>query len=73
MALNDYFYVRGLLVLVLAWTIIRLLTNKYKRDLVSIPGPRLAAYTQLWRTWNVSRGQVMLQGECRGSCQYVHD
>lgn len=37
-----------------------LLWNKFQSGLVSIPGPSLAAYTKLWRVYNVWCGSAHL-------------
>ncbi|WPH00040.1 Pisatin demethylase [Acrodontium crateriforme] len=46
--------------LVAACLVIRLLLNKYRPGLTSIPGPRLAAFTDLWRVVDVAKGQTRL-------------
>ncbi|KAL9109587.1 MAG: hypothetical protein Q9227_005767 [Pyrenula ochraceoflavens] len=37
-----------------------LLHNKFRRGLYSIPGPTIAAWTSLWRAWDVYRGHAHL-------------
>ncbi|KAH7137812.1 cytochrome P450 [Dactylonectria macrodidyma] len=48
---------RGL-VAVIALVFLYLLSNKYRRGLSSLPGPRLAAYSSLWRYLDVRGGQA---------------
>lgn len=38
----------------------RLLWNKYRTYLVDIPGPAIAAYTDLWRVYDVAKGKAHL-------------
>ena len=40
--------------------VFNLLWNKFQPGLVSIPGPTAAAYTKLWRVYNVWRGSAHL-------------
>ncbi|KAK5166467.1 uncharacterized protein LTR77_008010 [Saxophila tyrrhenica] len=44
-----------LLLLLLVASLVR---NKYKTGLSDIPGPRIAAYTKLWRLYDVWKGQA---------------
>ncbi|TKX20155.1 pisatin demethylase-like protein 4 [Elsinoe australis] len=46
------------LTIVFALITLNLLTNKLRPTLRSIPGPPLAAYTKLWRWWDVRRGHA---------------
>ena len=46
-------FLGGLIVLYLLW-------NKFQPGLVGIPGPRAAAYTKLWRVYDVWRGTAHL-------------
>ncbi|EXJ81716.1 hypothetical protein A1O1_07781 [Capronia coronata CBS 617.96] len=46
--------------LVAVFILFRLLWNKFQPQLVSIPGPPLAAYTKLWRLYDVWKGQAHL-------------
>lgn len=45
---------------VLALVIINLLRNKNRLGLVNVPGPSAAAYTGLWRVYNVWKGHTHL-------------
>ncbi|PVH95764.1 putative cytochrome P450 pisatin demethylase [Periconia macrospinosa] len=38
--------------------LLRLLSNRFKRDLSSIPGPTLAKYTRLWRLYDAWTGET---------------
>lgn len=38
--------------------ILHLLRNKYRSVLRDIPGPTIAAYTKLWRLYDVRKGQA---------------
>lgn len=44
--------------IVSALIFIRLLWNKFQPGLVSIPGPPVVAYTQLWRLYDVYKGHA---------------
>lgn len=48
---------RGL-VAVFSLVFLCLLSNKYRRGLSTLPGPRLAAYSSLWRYLDVRGGQA---------------
>ena len=48
---------KGLIAFV-AVVVLYLLSNKYRRGLSSLPGPRLAAYSSLWRYLDVRGGQA---------------
>jgi hypothetical protein len=48
------------LVVFFVFLILRLLNNKFRRGLNSIPGPTLAAYTSLWRLVAVWNGHAHL-------------
>jgi len=44
----------GYIILVLL--VLRLLTNRFRRGLVGIPGPKLASFTALWKLYSVWKG-----------------
>ncbi|OCL14764.1 putative cytochrome P450 pisatin demethylase [Glonium stellatum] len=44
--------------ILLAVTVLRLLRNKFRPSLWKIPGPPVAAYTALWRLYDVRRGHA---------------
>jgi hypothetical protein len=46
--------------IILVPIVLNLLWNKFQPGLVKIPGPALAAYTKLWRLYNVYRGHAHL-------------
>lgn len=50
----------NLLLSAVTFTIIYLLSNKYKRGLQNIPGPTLASYSAFWRVHNVWKGSTHL-------------
>lgn len=41
--------------IILAFIVTKTLFNKYAYGLSSVPGPNLAAYTDLWRFWTVCK------------------
>lgn len=41
-----------------ALVVVRLLCNKFRPGLRGIPGPTIAAYTGLWRFFDVAKGQA---------------
>lgn len=57
-ALSALGALSGALVLSLAVAALCLLRNKFRPGLCSIPGPALAAYSALWRWYDVSKGNA---------------
>jgi cytochrome P450 len=49
-----------LLLLVASCLVVNALWNKFQTGLVGIPGPPLAAYTKLWRVYDVYKGKAHL-------------
>lgn len=46
--------------IIIALIAFSLLWNKFQAGLVNIPGPTAAAYTRLWRVYNVLKGRAHL-------------